>query len=266
MFKHKLHIILLVSAFFITPFFIAHAQSRNNEKKVIFHFYNNNFLLNKEYYNFIADAYTLAGHLIRPEISFEIHENWRIYAGFEAVKFWGANTKIHIHPVYHLNYKNDNHRFVFGTLNRDKSHKIIAPLMNPEFRLLPARIEWGMQYEYQSENFEAESWMDLHRFIIPEDTVREEINGGLGIRRKIILNRFWEIQLPFQLLAHHRGGQINLKGKFAEGKNATMTVLSGTMGVTFVFKPLKKHHFGIFSNYLFHYVNRRNPEELKFTQ
>ena len=265
MFDLKKHIILIT--LFVLQIFYVPAYAQNPlDNKTTFHLYNNNFFHDKEYYNFIADSYTLAGHLIRPEISFKIHENWHLNAGVEAVKYWGINTKIHVNPVFYLDYRYTNHNFRFGTLNRDKSHGIMAPLMDPEFRIRADKVESGMQYQYQTTNLETEVWMDWHRFVRKKDTFREQVNGGIFLRYKIHLNRIVEIQLPVQFTVHHRGGQINLRGRYTEGKNATMTVTSGAMGTALVFKPFTKHHFSVHFNYLFHNINTENTEEFIFPQ
>ncbi len=268
MFSHqprKLVITLIISSLLVS--LKSFTQGRTISEKMAFHFYNDNFFYDKEYYNFIADAYTLAGHIVRPELSFAVHPGWKLSIGIEAQKFWGINTKVHTSPVFYLMFQNRNHGLRFGSLDRNRSHKIVAPLFNPEFEYLPERREWGLQYLFQTENIEAEAWMDWHTFIRKNDSIREIINGGLRLNKKWFVTPEIEFKTPVQWVFHHRGGQINLKGPYLEGKNAMFTVYSGMAGGALTVKMFARSHFGFFSYYLFHHiqtVSGGSAEEIKF--
>jgi hypothetical protein len=240
------------------------AQGQNSHFDSIwnFEFYNNNFFLDKEYYNLIADAYTLAGHKINSGISVRIAGKWKLYGGADLYKFWGDGAKIEIIPVFYIAYKDNNRTFRMGNLNRENNHKMLRPLYDPESAYLPQKTETGLQYIYNDEKNEWELWLDWHRFIRKKDTFRERIN--LGGRMDYTVARFgrWEWHLPLQFLIHHRGGQINMKGKYMQGKNATFSILTGAAGLTALYRMTGRHHLHFFVYGLTYLTNSSSPEEL----
>ncbi len=229
-----------------------------------FRFYNDNFFYDREYTNFIADGYTLAGHLILPELNWEIAPNWKINAGFESILYWGNNSRPSFRPVFYLDYRLKKHYFRFGSLDRREGHRIIRPLMQFDYRLNPEKTETGMQYIFNSDKGEAEIWLNWDRFIQKNDTIREQILAGLRFQTQIFAEKKWKLSVPVQLMLMHRGGQINLKGPYLEGKNNNMSVLYGGTGLTYIYKLKEQWDLNLFTYYLFHTMNTNNPEELYF--
>jgi hypothetical protein len=71
---------------------------------------------------------------------------------------------------------------------------------------------------YKTERFESQLWLDWEKMILPADTFQEMFTVGSS-NRYILYNRGkFNIALPFWLLAHHKGGQINISDEKIETK------------------------------------------------
>ena len=235
------------------------------EKKMTFHFFNDNFFYNREYYNLIADSYTIAGHIFRPEISFRIYPGWTLNGGMDILGYWGNNTNWQVKPLFYLAYRHKNHYFRFGALENRQMHKIIRPLMQPDYFFhRDKRVETGMQYIFSTPRTEMESWVAWEHFIMPGDSLREVIQFGWRWQSLVLNRKKIKLSFPVQVLVHHRGGQINLRGTFNTELNNLFVVLYGAAGVHAVIPVNERGELNFFGYALGHYINSENTEELKF--
>ncbi len=226
--------------------------------------YNHNFFYDREYTNLIADGYTLAGHRILAGIAFRIDSLWMIQTGLDLTKFWGADTPLHRRFHWSVVFRNRNHTLIIGDLDNRRNHRMLRPLYAEENRLWPARHETGIQYIFQNNRHRLETWLDWHRFILPGDTLREQINFGLNLSYAILQRGQWEIRFPLQIILHHRGGQINMKGRYLQGKNNILSVLSGASGLDFTYRNNPRTSYRLQILTFGHTMNSGNPEELGF--
>lgn len=230
-----------------------------------FSFYNNNFFYDKEYGNFIADGYTLPGHILIPRIHYPLTEHWTLSGGVYAVKFWGNAGKFQTKPLFSLSYRNRRHSWRFGNLTTWEGRPYLwRPLYDEEFRLRPGRLETGAEYHYQTALFSGGFILDWHRFIRPRDTLRERLNFTGFIRPVLFKTHKWQGRLPAQVYIHHRGGQINLKGKYLRGKNDILSVLSAGAGPEILYRLDSRSDVVFFAYAMMHTMNSNNPEELGF--
>ncbi len=236
------------------------AQSPNN----FFSGYGDFFLVNKEYSNLIADGYTWAGFQGELKANHQITGNWHISAGFHLQQLWGNNSPVHVKPLFTLSYSSSSHRFLMGFLDQSVRKKLWQPFYDPEHIYHFDKTETGLQYLYSSPTTEGEIWLDWNRFIHFNDTLRERINFGMRWNRLVFLRGQVEVKWPARLLIHHRGGQINLKGKYLAGKNNILSVLSVGTGPEIIYKKDRFSEWVIFIRGLMHTMNSDNPEELKF--
>ena len=226
--------------------------------------YNNNFFYDREYSNLIADGYTLAGHRILAGMQFKIDSLWMLQAGVDLTKFWGARTPIPTRFHWAVVFHRGNHRLIIGDLDNRRAHRMYRPLYDEASPLLPGRHETGLQYLYASEKHRVETWLDWHRFIFPRDTFRERLNFGINASLLLRQQGTWEVRLPLQILLHHRGGQINLKGPYLAGKNNIMSVLSGASGLDITYRNNPHTSYRLQLLAFGTTMNTDNPEELGF--
>jgi len=230
-----------------------------------FRFVNDNFFYNREYYNLIADSYTLAGQAFDLEVGTEIFPGWTLNGGADVLWYWGQNMYPYIKPVYYLEYRRPDHFFRMGTLDNSRLHKIIRPLMQSDRLYRPdTRLETGMQYVYSTEKVETELWVDWHYFILPQDSLREVIQGGWRLQWHAVNKPQWKLRIPVQFLVHHRGGQINLWGSYNEDLNNLFVVAYGAVGAQLLIPHKQKGEWNVFGYVLGHYVNETNTEDIVF--
>ena len=239
---------------------VVFAQQRKNDVSGFADF----FFLNKEYSNLIADGYTWAGFQGEAKYNHSITGKWRIMAGLHLQQLWGHNAIIRFKPLFTLNYTSSSHQFFMGFLDQSVRKKLWQPLYDPEHIYHFDKTETGLQYLYNSPSTEGEIWLNWNRFIHFKDTVRENINFGTRWNRTIISLHKIKIKWLIQMIIHHRGGQINLKGKYLTGKNNILSVLSVGTGPEFIYKKDSLSEWVVFIRGLMHTMNSDNPEELKF--
>jgi len=93
--------------------------SENNSKSVDLdkfglEIYNLNFIKNNEYFNFIADGYTLLGTHLHPKFVYNSSKKAQFKAGLFISKHFG-DTKIHKEiPTFTFNYRFKNSLFTMG--------------------------------------------------------------------------------------------------------------------------------------------------------
>jgi len=226
-------------------------------------FWNNNFFYNREYYNLIADSYTLAGHKLRFEGGLRPAPHWHVRGGAEVYAYWGQNVPWRVKPLWYVAYRKDSAEFRMGYLDREGRHGIMAPLMQRDRVYLPEYGEWGMQYRRTEKRWDGEAWVAWQRFIFPGDTVREIINGGIRGDVRIWRRGPWRGILRGQWLVYHRGGQVNLKGRYLEGLNNMLTVFYGAGGLRVMYAA-GGAEWEWFGYGLYHWVNTADAEDLIF--
>ena len=173
------------------------------------------FFRNREFFEKIADGYTLFGSQFLSKLSYSADTTLKISAGLFLRKDFGSGNNNgnfnQIQPYFQFLYKKGNHQFIFGNLEGNLQHNLIEPLFNFE-NIINRRLENGVQYKFLSKNTSLDTWIDWVTMIYPYSDFDEEIHFGLNVERNIITsksNKKWKTTLPFQFTAVHKGGQIN---------------------------------------------------------
>lgn len=226
--------------------------------------FNDNFFYDKEYSNLIADGYTLAGHRFLLAYRIPIDSSWFVQAGTDAWQFWGNNSRVQARFHFALIYTRGHHKVIIGQPDNRDNHRLFRPLYDEEYHFLPGRTETGIQYLWQNPKHRLETWLDWHRFIRKGDTLRERLNWGLSADIRMAETGPWQWHLPVQVLIHHRGGQINLKGSYLAGKNNILSVLSTATGLQVRRKVNAVSDVEFSALYFTHSMNSNNPEKLGF--
>lgn len=184
-------------------------QDSITTNSLFFKLENLNFVKNNEYFNNIADGYILIGSQLHPKLAFYPHPNAKLELGIFGLTYSGFDGYQEIIPTFSFTYSLKNADLILGTLQNDKSHNLIAPLMAPESLLDERRIENGIQYIFTKNRFKIDTWINWEHFIFKADTQNEEFIMGISAHYTILKNGKIEITIPIQNLFYHRGGQIN---------------------------------------------------------
>lgn len=171
------------------------------------------FFLNREYFENIADGYTLFGSQFLSKISYSADTTLKISAGIFLKKDFGSGNNNgnfnQIQPYFQFLYKKNKHQFIFGNLDGNLQHNLIEPLFNFE-NIINRRLENGVQYKYLSKNTSLDTWIDWVTMIYPYSKFDEELHFGLNVERNIITSTNWKSTIPIQFTAVHKAGQINV--------------------------------------------------------
>ncbi|WP_255478568.1 hypothetical protein [Rufibacter sp. XAAS-G3-1] len=179
------------------------------------------FQKNNEYFNDIAEGYTLFGYHLNPRLIYFPSANVRIDAGVQVQKDFGSRRYSLLQPTFTIRYEENGMALLFGTLEGHLNHGYIEPLYDFE-RVITNRLENGIQFLLNKPGAKLDVWIDWQRYLRRMDPFQEEVAGGasaeLTLYRTPVSLDFPEntpetgtyIGLPLQFTAQHRGGQIDV--------------------------------------------------------
>lgn len=207
---------------------------------------NISFFKDDEYTGNFLKGYTLPGFWLQAKAVYYPLENLKMEAGVHFLRFWGAdrypnmayldiaNWKgnsyskgVHVLPWFRAQVALSDHiNIVLGDLYGGANHNLIEPLYNPELNMI-ADPEMGLQLLYNSSHFDLDMWVNWESFIFREDLHQEAFTVGLSSRYKLNdpTSRF-HFYAPLQLLAQHRGGEID-----TITTRSVQTLMNGAIGV-----------------------------------
>lgn len=163
---------------------------------------------NNEYFNEIADGYTLFGQQVILTGQYRATPYLWLEGGISFQRDFGVNAHTEWLPVLRLKYQKARWAFLFGTLEGHLNHGLIEPLFDFE-RLLSRRLENGFQGWYRGTRFQAELWVDWSQVIYRGSPFRERIDGGANLNYDVLRTEKSTLRIPFQLTGLHLGGQID---------------------------------------------------------
>lgn len=184
-------------------------QDSISTNALFFKLENLNFIQDNEYFNNIADGYTLMGSQLHPKLAFYPHPKAKLELGIFGLTYAGLEGYHKVIPTFSFTYTMKNADLVMGNLQNNKLHNLIAPLMAPESLLDERSVENGIQYMLHKNKLKMDTWINWEHFIFKSDTQNEEFVMGISANYKILALKKWHINIPFQNLFYHRGGQIN---------------------------------------------------------
>lgn len=166
------------------------------------------FNKNNEYFNKIADGYTLFGFQAIPYLSYQPTANVRVDAGLMARRDFGRGGLTSLMPILTLRYQHGSVNVNFGTLEGSLNHRLIEPIYDFE-RIMVDRMEEGLQFLLQKPNTFLDVWINWEQMIYSGSPYQEEVSGGFSFNQQLLGNENWQLKLPLQMLAYHKGGQID---------------------------------------------------------
>ncbi|MCC9137212.1 hypothetical protein [Pontibacter silvestris] len=186
-----------------------------NAKEIRAEVYALGYFRNNEYFNKIADGYTLFGYQLNPSLIYYPASFVRLEAGVFLRKDFGSSGYQNILPTFRAKVQKENWALVFGTLEGSLSHGYIEPLYDFE-RVITDRVENGVQFLLNTDRVKLDAWIDWRNMIYEGDSTQEDIAGG-GSAALALLNKEGrlgpghnlELRLPVQFTMQHKGGQID---------------------------------------------------------
>jgi hypothetical protein len=184
------------------------------------------FLKNNEYFNNIADGYTLFGYQLNPKLVYFPSEFIRLEAGALLWQDFGTNRYKQVRPTFTIKIQKPHYQLLFGNLQANVSHRYIEPLYDFE-KVINDPLENGVQFIWHRDKLWLDSWIDWEKMIYKGDPFREEIAGGISAEQRLLQDevRGWRLALPVQFTAQHKGGQIDASGL------PLVTLFNGAVGL-----------------------------------
>jgi len=225
---------------------------------------NWSFIKDNEYFNLIADGYTLLGNQTEISLKYQAHQNYRLTAGFYTLKYFGTNNFEPLIPYVGLEIKKGQSRFNIGKLYTADRHQLSDKIYAFERLLDGRRIEHGLQHRFKNTHWQTDTWLEWERFIHKADHRRERLNFGQTTTFKQKF-KHWQLSIPLQIYLQHRGGQINVRGAGDNLINNAVVFANSALGLALENKLNKQASIGFKYQYLRLDTNTDNPEELLFT-
>lgn len=213
---------------------------------------NITFLKNNEYDGDILKGYTLPGFWLNGRVTYQPLANIKLEAGVHTLYYYGTKrypsyayqdiakwnpdsyqSGVRLLPFFRAHLVLSSHfELILGNIYGGVNHQLIEPLYNPEFSLT-ADPEMGVQLLYKSKVFDADMWVNWESFIFRNDTHQEAFTFGLSSRLKYNdPQSSIHFYTPIQLLAQHRGGEID-----TIQTNSVHTLMNAAVGVGMEWKP-----------------------------
>jgi len=219
------------------------------------------YFWNNEYSSEIARGYTLFGYQFRPYLSYYPSKQLRLDVGGFFMKDFGDSSFADIRPILTIKYQKKNFSFLFGSIEGAASHRLIEPLYYLQ-RVINHRIEDGFQFKWISDRLFLDVWLEWVNMIQFGDDEQEEFNFGLSFSYLVYESRRLNIEIPFQFLANHHGGQIDVNDLPAE------TIFNAAIGFSLIFPFPNVSWFESIrtDNYFVDYFTTEEPALLPYDQ
>ena len=149
------------------------------------------------------------------------------YAYHDIAKWKGDQYQkgTHILPYFKAHLQLKSWQFVFGNIYNGMTHKLIAPLYNPELDLT-TDPESGFQIIRDTPHFHFDTWINWQSFIFDLDSHQEAFTVGLSSEYRFNQPTApVHFYMPFQVTIQHRGGEQD-----TITTNSVQTLSNGALG------------------------------------
>lgn len=238
-----------------------------NANEIRFGLHAFGFSKNNEYFNKIADGYTLFGYHLNPKLIYQPAPTVRIDAGVFLWKDFGSSGYEDIAPTFSVKLLKENWSLTFGTLEGNLAHGYIEPLYDFE-RVILNRLENGLQYKMQTHRFKADAWLNWANMLYRGEDDQEQVDGGAAMAITLLeqegrgnLADSIKLTLPIQFTAQHKGGQIDASDL------PLLTVANVAVGLELEKKYNRKVLHRLYTkNYILGFKDFSNTVRLPFEQ
>ena len=188
-------------------------EAKAPEKSLWLEVDNLNFFRNNEYFTAWSKGYTLLGFHLTPTLNYKVGNKLTLKGGVHALRFSGKDRFKKVTPFFSLKYNfTPNLSLTMGSYKIKDHHRLVNPLFNEE-RILERYIENGLRFKYSNATIFATIWLDWDQFIYRNDPFREHFTAGGSFDVQFLQsNSDWQLSMPVQFMARHKGGQIDNSG------------------------------------------------------
>jgi hypothetical protein len=184
-------------------------DSTLSEGEIFLDLQGSTWFYNNEYFNPYYKGYTLIGAEFQPKLVYQSGTKLQFSFGADFHLYYGDNENVKAKPLFSIEYKPlKNFSILMGSYNGGENHRLHDAIFSFENHLTDL-VENGILIRYDHSRIRSETWLNWESFIEPEDTFREAFTAGSSNLIELFEISTWKISLPFYLLAHHAGGQIN---------------------------------------------------------
>jgi len=171
---------------------------------------NANFLKNNEFFNDYVSGYTKLGFFFKPELTYTLTGKTTLSGGAYFLKHSGSDHFQEITPVFTLRHQLTRHfDLVMGSLQNERNHHLIDPIYHFE-NYLNRHVENGLQFLVDHPGLRGDVWINWQQFIPHGASFHEQFEAGVSADLDLPgKQKTFSLQLPFQLLVQHKGGQVN---------------------------------------------------------
>ena len=167
------------------------------------------FFHNTEYFGDLVNGYTWTGAWVRPKLSYTFSDKLKLEVGGHFLRYHSRDNFTIVRPWFSVQYQMfPKMKAIFGNLNLNQNQGLVKQLWEPE-RIMTDAPREGVQFMYDSKNFELQNWMCWEQFILPGDPYQEHFTFGLSGHAQLYSNSETTVKVPFQLLVYHQGGEID---------------------------------------------------------
>ena len=213
------------------------------ENTVLLSIQSRNVFKNNEYFHDITSGYTLMGTQWYSSLAFQLNAHLRVQAGVFLQQDFGNDGLKKVAPMFTVKYAENGYAVLFGALEGNVSHRMIDPILNYE-RYILHPLENGVQIKADKKLLWMDNWMNWEKMQYLGDSIQEQFTIGHSSLWHVIHQPKLNLDIPVQLMATHRGGQIDID------TTALQTVINAAVGVN-VSIPARGFFTSVFSeNYV----------------
>lgn len=184
---------------------------------------NFNFLRNLEYFNKIQDGYTLLGAQLEPQLMYFAHPRLLITTGVHLRKDFGGTGIYRSYPLISVKYQHGNTTLINGSLEGSVNHRMLEPIFDFE-KTITEPVEYGTQFMISNKRLFLDAFINWKKMIYKPSPVQEQVLGGISTDVKLINRKKLSLSIPVQLIAFHKGGQIDV------GPEPLQTIVNTAIG------------------------------------
>lgn len=167
------------------------------------------YFLNNEFFGAAVEGYTLPGYQLMPWLSYQLGDWVVLGGGLNLQQEFGENKDLAVRPLLSAQAKlRPDLQLTLGYLDAYRDHRLSDALYYYEAEI-SAPFEMGFRFEYEGGLTWGDAWMSWEQYIETGDTIPEIFTAGVSLRQDLWKNDRWELVLPLQGLALHRGGQVS---------------------------------------------------------
>lgn len=211
------------------------------------HFETSFFLQNNEYFNPFVEGATGIGVYAKPTLEYYFLPNLKVNAGVFALKYAGRNGFSQVTPIIRIQYEPiPQLDIVLGNIYGSMNHQLAEPIFRYD-HFYTDPVEYGLQFLWHNQKVKSDLWLHWVHYIMPGDTANERLTVGNNTTVQLIQKKNWSLELPFQWLIIHTGGQL------APPPRYTTTLMNGMTGLTFKLQTGTNSSLWFQQQYLLYY-------------